>query len=188
MKNRRRKIGARGTKDKHTIRDKRISNRGTGNKGHSRKNSNSISKHNKNIESNNRILNKLNPTGKANYLKITEYLAESSKYVNSEEFAGRGLLVEILGVEKRKKGLYGPGFTIKLLDCKSNKERIWNTKSITALRAIQNIMRQGFSRIQIWKTGRGQDARYCAKGVEAAVQKAKVSTKLLQKKRRNAKR
>jgi hypothetical protein len=140
------------------------------------------------IEQANRLLTKLSPKGKANFLKLQSYLAESSKYVSSEEFAGKGLLVEILGIEKRKKGKFGPGFTISLLDCKLNKERIWNTNSMGALRAIINVIKQGFERMQIWKIGRDQDTRYYAKGIEAATQRADVRTKVLQRKRKKVKR
>ena len=87
-------------------------------------------KQNKGIEIGNRLLTKLSPKGKANLLKIQEIVRENFQYANSEDFAGRGLLVDILDIEKRKKGKYGPGITIKFLDCKSNRERIWNTSSI----------------------------------------------------------
>ena len=163
MKNKKRKSGVSSTKGStHTVRDKDVSNRGTGTK---RKDSSSRKKANS-IAGENRLLNKLNPKGKANLLKIRGYIAEGSKFVSSEEFAGKGLFVEILDVEKRSKGKYGPGFTIKLLDCKSNKERIWNTNSITALRAILRLVEQGVTRMHIFKTGRGTDTRYYAKSAE----------------------
>jgi hypothetical protein len=101
---------------------------------------------------------------------------------------GRGLLVDILDIEKRKKGKYGPGVTIKFLDCKSNRERIWNTSSIAALRAIGRLLEQGITRMYIWKTGRERDTRYYAKPVEAATQKARINTRLQKKNKRKAKR
>jgi hypothetical protein len=185
LKNKKRKSGVSSTKGSiHTIRDKDVFNRSTGNKGHNR--SRSSNKQTGSIESNNRLLTKLSPKGKANLLKIQEIVRENSQYATSEDFAGRGLLVQILDIEKRKKGKYGPGVTIKFLDCKSNRERIWNTGSIAALRAIGRLLEQGITRMYIWKTGRERDTRYYAKPAEAATQKDNVRTKLLQKKRRKA--
>jgi hypothetical protein len=170
MKNVKRKNGVRRTKDiKNIVGDKVIVNRSTGTTGKG-----------SSIAGENRLLNKLSAKGKANLLKIRGYIAEGSKFVSSEEFAGKGLFVEILDVEKRSKGKYGPGFTIKLLDYKSNRERIWNTNSITALRAILRLMEQGVTRMHIFKTGRGTDTRYYAKPAE--------DTKLQKKKQRKTKR
>ena len=144
MKNKKNK-GVSTTKNvRNTIGNKGIfSNRSTGNKVHT----------------------KLSPKAEANFRKIKEFMARKSKFVRAEEFAGKGKTIEILDVDTEVDGTFGPSVQIKFREPKNEKERIWNTGSIRALRAISPLYETGITLMHVWTTGKGMDTQYYAKEV-----------------------
>lgn len=143
MKNRKRK-GVSSTKNvKNTVGDKHIFNRNTGNKGYGK-------------------LRRLSSEAEARFRKIKEVMAEKSKFISPEEFAGAGKILDILDVDPEAKGKYGPVVQFKVKEPKSNRERIWNVSSIRALRAINPLLEKGKRLIHVWTTGTGTDKLYHA--------------------------
>lgn len=181
MKIRRKKNGLSRTKSiKHAVREKRISNRSTGNTVR-----NSSRKQNRSIEDiDNRLQSKLTVKGFANLDKVKKAIASRSFYARSDDFSGKGLLVEVLAMEPRddKDSDFGPGVTIKFLNCKTNKEQLWSTSSIGAIRIIVNLIERGITRMHIRKTGRDRDTRYHITPAEKISQKARISTHKMRKK------
>lgn len=85
MKNRKKK-GVSSTKNvKNTVGDKHIFNRNTGNKGYGK-------------------LRRLSSEAEARFRKIREVMAEKSKFISPEEFAGAGKILDILDVDPEAKG------------------------------------------------------------------------------------
>lgn len=92
-------------------------------------------------------------------------MASKSRFVKAEEFAGKGLVIEILAVEKIKKGKFGETLQVKLLDVKDNKERLWGITGQRAGAAVMSMMAKGIKRMVIWTKGRGMNTQYFAKPV-----------------------
>lgn len=137
------------------VRDKRnVSNRGTGTTER-----NSSSK---------RLLSKLSPKGRTNLQKCQDFMIENSKFITAEEFAGKGIAVEILDVEKDVKTKIGKCIQFKVYDFKTKRERIWNTNSKRAIKAIMPLLARNIAKMLIWKKGRGMDTQYYAKPLGAA--------------------
>lgn len=129
---------------RNTVGNKGIfSNRSTGHKGHT----------------------KLSPKAQANFRKVKEFMARKSKFVRAEEFAGKGKSIEMLEVDTEVDGKFGPSVQIKLREPNNEKERIWNTGSIRALRAISPLFEKGITMMHVWTTGKGMDTQYYAKEV-----------------------
>lgn len=92
-------------------------------------------------------------------------MARKSKFVRAEEFAGKGTSIEILDVDPEVDGKFGPAVQIKCRDPKNEMERIWNTGSIRALRAVSPLFEKGITLMHVWTTGKGMDTQYFAEEV-----------------------
>jgi hypothetical protein len=142
MRNKKNKGVSSTKKVRNTIGNKGIfSNRSTGNKVHT----------------------KLSPKAEANFRKVKEFMAQKSKFVRAEEFAGKGKTIEILDVDTEGNGKFGPAVQIKLREPTNEKEGIWNTGSIRALSAISPLFEKGITLMHVWTTGQGMDTQYYAK-------------------------
>jgi hypothetical protein len=139
----RKKSGVRSTKNiNSTIGDKGIFNRSTGTKVYAKLKS---------------------PEAKARLEKVKEFIAHKSKFIKAEEFAGKGKILEILDIDTEANGKFGESVQFKFREPKNNTERIWNTSSTRALRAVTPLLEKGISLIHVWTTGTGTDTMYYAK-------------------------
>ena len=123
-------------KDNSTIGNKRIgSNRNTGNTDYGNK------------------LRNLSAEAQARYKKVQDFKAEKSKFIRSEEFEGDGKIIEILDIDTKAEGKYGPTIQFAVREPKSNRNRIWDCSSIRAVKAIDPLLEIGESLIRVWTTG-----------------------------------
>ena len=94
--------------------------------------------------------------------KISEFIAENSKFVSAKEFEGAGKVFEILKVDPGAKGKFGPVVQFLVKEPNSTAERIWNASSTGALLAVNALLKKGVKVQRIWKTGLGSDTKYFA--------------------------
>jgi hypothetical protein len=138
-----------------------------------------ISVGNKGMSSNrsagNKDRTKLSPKAEANLKKVKEFMAQKFKFVRAEEFAGKGKSMEILEVDTEVDGKFGPAVQIKLREPHDAKERIWNTSSIRALKAISPLIERGATLMRVWTTGKGMDTQYFAEEIERLGSKVEKS-------------
>ena len=133
----------------------------------------------------NKVQTKLSPKAEANFRKVKEFMAQQLKFVRAEEFAGKGKSIEILDVNTEVDGKFGPSVQIKLREPKNERERIWNTGSVRALKAISPLFEKGITLMHVWTTGKGMDTQYYAK--ELGHQGGKVKKGLKKKNQQNSK-
>lgn len=112
-----------------------------------------------------KVQTKLSPKAEANFRKVKEFMAQKLKFVRTEEFGGKGKSIEILDVDTEVDGKFGPSVQIKLREPNNEKERIWNTGSIRALRTISPLFEKGITLMHVWTTGKGMDTQYFAEEI-----------------------
>jgi hypothetical protein len=111
-------------------------------------------------------LRNLSAEAQARYKKVQDFKAEKSKFIRSEEFEGDGKIIEILDIDTKAEGKYGPTIQFAVRDPKSNRNRIWDCSSIRAAKAIDPLLEIGESLIRVWTTGVGTEKLYHAEAVD----------------------
>jgi hypothetical protein len=166
MRNKKNKGVSSTKKVRNTIGNKGIfSNRSTGNnKGHSKL---------KTLKEGYNAVGKLSSEAEARFRRIKEVMAEKSKYIKPDEFAGAGKIIDILDVDPDAISKYGPVVQFAVKEPKTNRDRIWPCTSIRALTAINPLLEKGKRLIHVWTTGTGTDKMYYAEAVSGGRQQEK---------------
>ena len=109
--------------------------------------------------------------------KVKDFIAQKSKFVSANEFAGNGKTLDILDYSNAD-GKYGPVLQVKFRDPRNNRERIWNISGVRAAKAIEPLLQQDIRLMHVWTTGNGTDTMYYAKDARGRQQKSSKEIKI----------
>lgn len=110
-------------------------------------------------------LGKLSSEAQARLKRVKEIMAEKSKFINTEEFAGAGKIIDVRDMEPDATSKYGPVVQFAIREPKTNRERLWSCGSVRALRVVIPLYEAGKRMMHVWTTGTGKDKLYYAEAV-----------------------
>lgn len=127
-------------------------------------------------------LGKLSSEAQARLKRVKEIMAEKSKFINAEEFAGAGKIIDVRDMEPDATSKYGPVVQFAIREPKTNRERLWSCGSVRALRVVIPLYEAGKRMMHVWTTGTGKDKLYYAEAVSGGGGGSSTSSKVKKRK------